>query len=150
VNNAVPSECRAPDLPPEPLDGRSAPEPASLLGHANTPPHQGLSITPPRCCHSDQTRDVPEATRCLFSPGTQCWALGTPMLSQVVTRWCVLRLCRKPHGLMKEPGSRRCRIVGRQISCQSRRVCHGAVKRTPYGLRDLPGIGPELPARGGG
>ena len=112
----------------------------SCTCHASErPPHWAActfsirgSVSPPRCCHSDQTRDVPEATRWLFSLGTQCWTLGTPMLSQVVTRWCVLRLCRKPHGLMAEPGSRRCRIVGRQISCQSRRGCHGAVERTPY------------------
>ena len=41
VNNADPSECRAPDLPPEPSDGCSAPEPASLLrrdGQATTDP----------------------------------------------------------------------------------------------------------------
>ena len=30
-----PSECRAPDLPPEALDGQSVPEPACSLGQAN-------------------------------------------------------------------------------------------------------------------
>ena len=45
VNNADPSECRAPDLPPEPSDGCSAPEPASL-------PRAGQLLSPPGfACH---------------------------------------------------------------------------------------------------
>ena len=66
VNNADPSECRAPDLPPEPSDGCSAPEPASL-------PRAGQLLAPPGFPGSLPRHELPlpAAETALKGPGKE-------------------------------------------------------------------------------